>query len=97
MNTIELNFYSDEAKEDIKKYLQEFPDRLTINGIHFSVIESIINELGWRLDWDSMDTNGWQHDVSCYIEVPGQKFEYYLDTSWYYPTTRFIKEFTYND
>lgn len=92
MNNIELNFYSDEIKEKLKKHLLDFPDKLTVNGIHFSVIEAIIKELGWILDWDSMDTNGWQHDVSCYIEIPNQEFKYYLDTSWYYSITNFIKE-----
>lgn len=78
-------------KEEVKQHLLQFPDKLTIENIHFSVIEKIIEELGWELDWDSFDSNGWQHDVDFIVKIPDKDFEYRLSSSWYYQDTCFYK------
>jgi hypothetical protein len=53
-------------------------------------IVSTMIELGFEVDEDEIDTNGWQMDFWLYCFKDGIK--YLIDGSWYYGQYRFSKE-----
>ncbi len=79
-------------KEGIKNSLLQFPDTIEFQHIHFSVLEEVLEDMGWELDWDSYDDNGWQHDFWIEVFVPDKKFYYLISGSWYYSETTFDKK-----
>lgn len=83
-------------KEDLKEILVQYPESFYFGQIHFSLLHEVIKELGWKIDFDNIEFNGWQYDVFVPIEVSNKEFYYELSCGWYCPGSylekRYIKK-----
>lgn len=52
-----LTFAQRNIKEDLKEILSYYPDIFILNQIHYSVLEEIIEELGWEINKNSFKFN----------------------------------------
>lgn len=72
-------------KEDLKEILSHYPESFYFGQIHFSLLHEVFTEIGWKVDFTSMELNGWENDVTMIVEIPDKDFYYSLDCSWYNP------------
>lgn len=52
-----LTFAQRSIKEDLKEILSYYPDIFILNQIHYSVLEEIIEKLGWEINKNSFKFN----------------------------------------
>lgn len=70
-------------KEDLKEILSHYPESFYFGQIHFSLLYEVFKEMGWTVDFTSMNRSGWENNVTMIVKVPDKNFYYNLDCSWY--------------
>lgn len=76
-------------KEDLKEILSHYPEDFYFGQIHFSILDEVFKELGWKVVYDTILTIGVDYEVS--IDVPNKDFCYQLSCSWYNPKNHLRK------
>lgn len=79
------------VKEDLKEILSQYPDEFIAGQLHYSLIERVIKELGWEIDDDSYDFNGWDHDTWFDVLIRDRGIGYHVFCSWADPRVTFNK------
>lgn len=78
-------------KEDLKEILSHYPDTFILGQVHYSILEEVIEKLGWEIDKDSFDFNGWEHDTSFDVLIKDKGIGYHVFCSWADPRILFKK------
>lgn len=78
-------------KEDLKEILSQYPEAFILGQVHYSLLEEVIEELGWEIDNNSFDSNGWEHDTWFDVLVKDKGIGYHVFCSWADPRTSFEK------
>lgn len=76
-------------KEDLKEILSHYPEDFYFGQIHFSILNEVFKELGWKVVYDTILTIGVDFEVT--IDVPNKDFYYQLSCSWYDPKNHLRK------
>lgn len=83
-------------KEDLKEILSHYPEVFIAGQLHYSLLEEVIEGLGWEIDNDSFDFNGWEHDTWFDVLVKDKGIGYHVFCSRVDPRVTFDK-FTINE
>lgn len=72
-------------KEDLKEILSQYPESFYFGQIHFSLLHEVFTEIGWEVDFTSIELNDWGNNVTMIVKIPNKDFYYQLSCSWYNP------------
>lgn len=86
-----LTFSIRATKESLKAILSKYPDTFVCGQIHYSMLEEVFEELGWIIDNNSFEHNGWQHDTWFDVLIPDKDIGYHISCSWAYPEVEMKK------
>lgn len=78
-------------KEDLKEILSHYPEVFVAGQLHYSLLEEVIEGLGWEIDNDSFDFNGWEHDTWFDVLVKDKGIGYHVFCSRVDPRVSFNK------
>lgn len=76
-------------KEDLKEILSHYPEDFYFGQVHFSILNEVFKELGWKVDYDNIVIIGLDYKVI--IDIPNKEFYYQLSCSWYNPKNHLRK------
>lgn len=76
-------------KEDLKEILSHYPEDFYFGQVHFSILDEVFKELGWKVVYNTILTIGVDYEVA--IDVPNKDFYYQLSCSWYDPKNHLRK------
>lgn len=77
----------------VKSALYDCPDKLELGHFPFSMLNKIMEKLGWRLDDGAgIDTNGWEVDYWIEYTHPKYDFKYSVSGSLFYGGLKIEKE-----
>lgn len=76
-----LTFSIRATKESLKAILSKYPDTFICGQIHYSILEEVFEELKWKVDKNSFDYNGWQHDTWFDVLIPDEGIRYHVSCS----------------
>lgn len=78
-------------KEDLKEILSYYPDEFITGRLHYSLLEEVMKELGWKIDNNSFCYNGWEHDTWFDVLIKDKGIGYHIFCSWADPRVSFSK------
>lgn len=76
-------------KEDLKEILSHYLEDFYFGQVHFSILDEVFKELGWKVVYGTIVTIGVDYVVA--INVPNKDFYYQLSCSWYNPKNHLRK------
>lgn len=80
-----LTFSIRATRESLKAILSKYPDTFICGQIHYSILEEVFEELGWKINDYSFEHNGWQYDTWFDVLIPGKSIGYHVSCSFAYP------------
>lgn len=65
----------------LKEFLESDQKELCIDMQPVDNVEAAMKEHGWKMIWDELETNGWEHDFWIPFEKDGETITF--GGSWY--------------
>lgn len=84
-----------ELRKNFKELLETKPKYFAGSGISFGMIEEVVEELGWTIDWNAFNcyTDSWDLAYETLILVPNELFIYAVKGCMYTNTIIIDKQY----